>query len=234
MHAWVNYRTLTTALNDNRVIVGLTSSASTGMAIGIDSSGATPAVVRVNARSLNGDGNQGLSGNVSLPANAWVSIGGVLNFAAATLTTYARGLFDTTAAAMFSGSTYAVGSTGSPDSIGCQQGPPPPTASQLDGLIGEVSIWRQDIGADAFWELGQGISAVGLSAASDPAFYMPMTGEYGPELDIIGGSKGTITGSVPAADHPPIITPYKFFDTKIAGSLTLQLSGGLGSLGLMY
>jgi hypothetical protein len=78
----------------------------------------------------------------------------------------------------------------------------PETTRQIDGKLAEFAVWSKALTAGDFLALGQGASPLKVQ----PQFlvgYWKMNGQGSPEVEVIN-RLGTITGSLPVVDHPPV------------------------------
>jgi hypothetical protein len=220
MHGWAHPDTFTATANFNRLISVTINSTSAGLVLSIHNG--TTAVVRVGARSATADAFQTGNGTSAVSTGAWSSIGGVVNYGAATITPYYNGAAEGGGAVTFGSATYADdGTPTGSDMVGSDNAAPTASAC-FDGRLAEVAIWTADIGASGFAALAKGVSA--LAVRPDAlVFYMPLVGKYSPERDIVGGKSGTITGTVAGAAHPRLYTPRR---TKVRRFTTAAGGGG--------
>jgi hypothetical protein len=187
--------------NDDRVLSSLINGSGTsGLYLGLEST----AEVRVAGRSQTSDTFHALNGTTQLTFGSWAAVGGVLDFNGDAIRVYVNGSQEASAAKAFSASSYALGTPTEEDSIG-GLGTPPATADQFDGRIAELAVWRSDIGTAGYLQLSKGISPL-LVSPSTLVFYMRLIGQS-TEVDIVGGVKAVITGSIPVTTHPRVIYP---------------------------
>ena len=73
-----------------------------------------------------------------------------------------------------------------------------------DGLIAEVGYWNRVMSASEVAQLAKGFSP--LFVPNGLVFYAPLIGRYSPEIDLMKGITGTVTGTSTVA-HPRIIYP---------------------------
>lgn len=217
-HAWFYPDTYSAGANDNRLLGFRISSGGTGGMFGVDGSGANK-VMRVGGRSDSADGFQARSGTTNITTGAWHNGGGVIDFAADTITPYFEGAAEGGGAVTFANSTYVNGTPGNTEAIGADVGNPGLTEPQWDGLIAEVAVWIGDIGAAGFATLNKGFSP--LFVRPDLLVcYFPLFGEGATERDRISGLTGTIEGTVAKANHPRIIYPTGYQTARISAATT--------------
>jgi len=78
---------------------------------------------------------------------------------------------------------------------------------RMDGPLAEVGIWDVILTADEMAALGDGYSPL-LVRPTSLVFCAPLFGNYSPEIDVVGGNLGTITGALKAV-HPRVYYPRK-------------------------
>lgn len=212
---WVNLDSTTTGADDNTVISAVLDSGSVaGLRLMVDGVGATRRA-RIAGRSRTADSYQSRSGTgQAISLSTWQHVGGVLNFAAGTLTPYANGVADNSGSGTFGVTAYVNVNAATSDAVGTSNanattGVSPTTAAQVDGRIAEVAAWTGDIGASGFASLAKGFSPL-LVRPDLLALYLPLFGTASPELERMNRVVGTIVGTVAKADHPPIRYPAAF------------------------
>lgn len=225
-HAWINYSSVSAGASDNRIIGTLIAGTGTnGLTLNLDGS-VSPPRLRAAARSLSTDALQAAVGATPLVAGVWYSVACVFDFENDRITLYVDGVQDATAAVAFANTVYTNGSPTQGDVIGNAHSGQASAATAFGGRIAEVGVWDYDLGAAALAELGAGRSATDLANAAAPVLYWPLTGQYS-ELDVIGGRVGTLTGSVPATDHPPMVSgsvPVYWYAPSDSGAPAQTLS----------
>lgn len=96
-----------------------------------------------------------------------------------------------------------------------------------DGKIAEFGVWNRILSAAEADILGKGFSPLFIPRGL--VFYAPLVGKYSPEIDIVGGGSGTITGAT-AASHPRIIYPttggFMSIAPAVGGTLVKDMMGG--------
>jgi len=75
------------------------------------------------------------------------------------------------------------------------------------GSIAEVGVWDTDLTTAEMASLGKGFSPL-LIRPSALIFYAPLIGKASPELDIVGGLAGTLTGTS-TDSHPRVFMPRR-------------------------
>lgn len=70
-----------------------------------------------------------------------------------------------------------------------------------DGDLGHGAIWDVGLSASEVASLAAGVSPLRMRG-DDLSFYAPVNGQ-GPELDVVGGGSGTVTGTT-VVEEPPI------------------------------
>ena len=80
-------------------------------------------------------------------------------------------------------------------------------AFRCDGPLAEGGIWDVILTADEMNALGDGYSPL-LIRPTSLVFYPPLIGNYSPEIDVVGGNLGTVTGAVKAT-HPRVYYPRR-------------------------
>lgn len=199
VHAWANYATATSGATDNTIVHFKGNSTASFLFFGLDGSGSRP-VFRLGGRSISTDSFQSAASSSSLWAGGWFCGGGVIDYAG-TIDVYKDGSHETRATASFGSASWSAGTPSSNDSIG-GNGDSSNTNAMLNGQIAEVAIWAEAISPLAFAELAAGVHPFYLRNAPPPLIYFPLTGADSPERDFASGLTGTITGSVPAGEHP--------------------------------
>lgn len=193
-----------TSTANNRVFTALIGGiTNAGFAIGVDNTGANP-VLRVSARSDNADALQAASSATIISTGQWWHLGGVVNFAADTITPYVNGASEGDTGVTFANTTYVSGSPSREDVIGAISFITSIPEGQWDGRIAEFALWNVNIGANAFRSLAQGHSPLRVHP-TQPVTYMPLWGDHSPEIDLRDALVGTIAGSVPKGNHAPVV-----------------------------
>ncbi|HWO40712.1 MAG TPA: hypothetical protein VNO43_02795, partial [Candidatus Eisenbacteria bacterium] len=178
-----------------------------GISLLFDTSGANP-LLKIGGRSVSTDAFQSRTATSPVPTGQYVSLGGVIDFALDTITPYFQGVAENGGTVTFGNNAFTLGTPTGPDRIGAVAAVTITTTRQMDGRIAELSIWSGDIGAQAFQRLAAGWSAQLVAAQLGLTLlaYMRLLGTTSPEPDSVNGLSGTITGSIPQAAHPNIIT----------------------------
>jgi hypothetical protein len=216
IHAVAKPDTITATSGANRLVVSAVSNTQGGIVLSLHNG--TSALVRVAARSGTGDAAQVAVGSSVVSTGSYASFGGVADFANDAVRVYYNGAEEANTAVTFANATYTPGTpTTLNDTIGADD----TTSNQFDGAIAEVAIWNTDIGTSAFAMLADGVSA--LAVRPDAlVFYMPLVGKYSPEIDVVSGQSGTITGTVAEIAHPRVMYPrrtkFRRFATASAGT----------------
>jgi hypothetical protein len=205
-HAWINGTSFTTGAYDNVVLAVVISGGNTGVWMNVGAAGHT---LLIGGRSKAADSFQQRITTATLSTSTWTSIGGVLNFAAGTITPYLAGSADNSGAATFGSTTYVQGTpTGSAnDAIGYDGNGsgPSATAIQVAGNLAEVSIWTDDIAANGFAALAKGVRPHRLLPGKLTC-YWPLWGLASPEVELVNNKVLTFTGTVSQANHAPLTT----------------------------
>lgn len=205
-HAWIHLDSLPSGVT--WTVIRAPLSTDLGGPVGVhltDSGGATRLLV--GGRSSVVDSFQGRTGTGSISTGTWTSVGGVLNFAADTVTPYLNGAADNGGAVTFAGASYThtgVSDNDFSDSIGAQINSTGGAVAntQVDGRIAEVAVWGGDIGAAGFDQLAKGVSP--LQIRPDLLrFYLPLHGDSLTDIDT--AQTYTITGTINKAAHPPML-----------------------------
>ena len=198
--------TLDTGDFDNRILNLIVNGGGAGVYLGVKGD-VSPKVLKVGGRSVTGDAFQERNGTVEITTATLHTLGGVLNFTGDTITPYVDGVADNGGAATFGNNTYTYGTATSPDNIGGSGAPPSGTSIQWDGPVAEIGIWTSALSAADFAALHKGVSPL-LIQPQSLAIYIPMIGKYSPEIDIVGGLSGTITGTIATLSHPLVIRAF--------------------------
>lgn len=204
-HLWIWITSTTTTSHDNRILCFIQGSGNlNSVSVSIENTGA-PRNLRILCRSTEADSAQIKLGTVDISTGTWHSVGGVINYTAGTVTPYVDGSADNGGAVTFGSSTYTNSTTpGDADAIGMPNGAPALTGPMFDGRICEVAVWKNvDLGSEGFTLLNNKVSANFVKPAN-LIMYMPLIGSFSPEIDLIDGKKGTISGSVPQVTHQQI------------------------------
>jgi hypothetical protein len=211
VHLIVTPDTYDTAAGNNRVIEWPIGAGASGVALDINAS-AAPIVLRVVARSQSGDGAQVKSSTSNLATGVQHFLGAWINIAGDAITPYANGVPEGGGAVTFGAATYTHSVSVGTSRIGANAGTIT-TALQFDGPISEFSIFNAT-GWDAAKtnavaaDLALSYSAEFTATRNSVTLlnYMKVLGDDSPELSTVGSLQGTITGSLPQAAHPTIIT----------------------------
>jgi hypothetical protein len=210
-----------TSAHDNQVVRIIINGTSGGLLLEMSGNNTSAQPVQLSARSASGDGLQiGTAPSASSVATGTEAvIGGVADIANDQIRVYLNGAQSgATASVTFGNATYTHGTPSANDYLG---GTNTATNEQFDGRVSEVAIWAGDIGAAGFAMLGKRVSPL-LVRPDLLVGYWPLLGNASPEVDLVGGNNGTITGAVAKADHPRI--------TRGSGPMIRTVgSGGGGS-----
>jgi hypothetical protein len=79
--------------------------------------------------------------------------------------------------------------------------------NRMDGPLAEAAMWDILLTAAEWDILGKRYSPL-LVRPQNLVFYAPLFGNYSPEIDVVGGNLGTITGALKAV-HPRVYYPRK-------------------------
>lgn len=198
VHARINYDTASTASNDNRLLVILLANSAAGIALNIEKTGAN-ALCRVVARSTSGDSAQSKTGTTALTAGVNYVLGGRADFPNDTIATFTNGVKESEGAVTFANTSWTNGSPTQTDGLGYTgNGAPASTASQVDGRMAEIAIWRANIGDGGFFALANNVPPNKVKPES-LVLYLKLDMEtasvidYGPY-----GVHGIVTGALPA------------------------------------
>jgi hypothetical protein len=93
------------------------------------------------------------------------------------------------------------------DTIGCfsssATGVANSTVYQIDAGLAEVAIWNDELTAGDAVSLGGGACPLKVRPQKLVAYWR-LNGQGSPEIELINKVEGTINGSVPVRDHPPV------------------------------
>lgn len=141
-------------------------------------------------------------GTYTIGANTWAQVGFSIPPTAGYASGYVNGLWD------FDTNTLTTGgvaeTSGANTYIGYNAGA---GANGIDGLIAEAAVWNVDLTAGEMAILGKGFSPLFVRPNSLVA-YWPLIGRTSPEIDVVGGFNGTLTGTG-TAPHPRVIMPSR-------------------------
>jgi hypothetical protein len=198
-------RSTTAAANDNTIFQIIVGGSSVGVALNIDNlTVAGQRQLRGAGRSQASDARQAINGATNLALNTWIHLGAIIDYTGDKIETYVDGALDGTGAVAFAAATFTPSAATDPDGLGCYSpGLGITTASQFDGLLAELAIWKDDIGADAMRELGNRRVPFKVQRAS-LRHYWPFDGRGTNPPDFVGGVNAIVTGSIPIADHPRV------------------------------
>jgi hypothetical protein len=203
-HCWAQFDVLGTGTFDNNLF-------SWGMGAGLGAVnpciGGSPAKLRFGGRSQNADAFQQGVGSTTIATGTWYSCGGVLDFTNDKIRVYLNGFEEVNSTVTFGASNYThTAASSGRDRIGANAGTIS-TANQVDGRITQLAFWNVDIGGEAFVSLAKGFNPLMFTK---PLLYFPLSGRQSPELDVMNGLVGTITGTMTAFDNPSmLIVPTK-------------------------
>jgi hypothetical protein len=159
-------------------------------------------------RRQNGDTGNFPVGGTTLTTGVWNHVGCCVSFGS-NGKVYLNGVNDTASFGSGSAATTAgtfVSSTGvNHDGLGAffTVAVPTSTARQLDGRLAECALWNVELTAADFASLAKGFTPDQVRPESLVA-YWPMTGNASNIAELRNAKNGTITGSIPAADHTRI------------------------------
>lgn len=160
-------------------------------------------------------------GSTGFTADTWDHAGAVRNRVADTISVYKSGVSDATSVTDLDGDvSVTAGSLGiggwyADDTTGIQ------TASLWDGYLAEIGIWNVALTAAEMAILGKGYSPLHVQPGN-LVVYMPILGNYSPELEYATGLSPAITGTLTKQPHPRTIYPYssqgRRFTTAVAAA----------------
>lgn len=204
IHAWVYVASTTTAAFDNRILSTAINGTGNGLILSIDNTTANR-LVRVDARSVSTDTLRSGTSTTNLALNTWHSVGGVVDIAGDAIQPYSNGAAEGGGAVTFNNAVYTNGTPAAQDRIGGHNATLT-TASQLDGRIARLALWGGTLSANAFVALSRGASPLRVTAnnGATALFFMPIWGLDSPEYCLVCGASGTISGSLPQANDPPV------------------------------
>lgn len=211
--AWVNIDSFTAATAFCNDVLALSFSTDTASAVLLFDTTSSVNGVKVFARAESSESGQTAKGTTSLSTGVWYHVGCVIDYANDRIRVYVNGSQEVNQAVSFTATSFTGATSGGtkPDGVGVDfaaGGSPTSTTRQMDGRIAEVGIWSSDIGDGNFAALADAISP-SLIRPATLAVYMPLNGRNSPERDLVGGLSGTITGTIPYADHPRVIMPRR-------------------------
>jgi hypothetical protein len=199
---WVKFDTISGASDADFFISSRINTLLTGIS-------ATTSVSKLRAigRSQESDALRFVVGATTLVTGIWYHVGIMYNFAVDNIIIYLNGAVDANGiSGTWGSSTYVQGlPTVNSDSIGCFSSAflPADTVRQLDGQMAELAVWKTELDANDFASLAKGFTPDQIRPQSLVA-YWPMTGSGTNLQEIVNAKNGTITGSIPAADHPRV------------------------------
>ncbi len=205
IHCWINIDGYTgsDAAESYVFAIGQATTTQTGMHLLFNTSGAND-VLRASSKSTQADGFQGMSGTTDVPEAAWHSVGLVCDFAGDNMKIYLNRVEEISTSVTFGNNSWTDANDHTEnDAIGADRGTPTDAANQVNGKIGELGIWRGDIGATGYAMLGAGYSA-SLVSPNILIRYVPLVNNL---TEIITGETAVITGTVGVVPHPRIIMP---------------------------
>jgi len=207
--ATIKASSFTGAVGDNQIVGAVINADSTGGFQLRVHNGTNPVLFAVS-RSKSTDGANNQSGNTSQSTGTQYRVGVLFNFGSPNVTFYLNGSTDGGGTPTYGAATYTQGTATGADAIGTTlaAGVPTSTARQFDGDISEIGIWAgaTSLSTADFAAYSDGVSPL-LICPETLINYWPLDGAYSPEPDTINGKDATITGSLPAADHPAIVYP---------------------------
>jgi hypothetical protein len=209
--AWIRYATLTTTANDNRVFSATVGSGSTGLMVAVHD-GTNP-VLRLGARSQAADGFQVGSGTRLLAPNVWYHVAWMFDFTGGKLLAWVNGRLEIHAAATFGATTFTTSAVTTYDGIGAAigaAGTPATAGSQWDGLIHQLSLYRdRPMSARFARSLMTGSRPGNFGARSYWGMDRPGASS-GRVIDGAAGGTlhGTIGGSIPFGPSAPILRRF--------------------------
>lgn len=210
-HFWVNADTSLGSSSSNNCLLSILSSGASTGGIRIYWDKGDGDVIEAQVRDISAPATRDIIGSLPLAYGVKVSIGVVIDYPGDTVELYVNGVSDGgPQAATFADSTYAPGTPTGQDTIGAFGTPPSFPGVQFAGLIGEIAIWRSNIGAAGFAKLAEGYGALEIDDDNPPVFFMPLDGRSSPEVDVIAGKLGTITGSIPSVSNPVYVVEADF------------------------
>lgn len=219
VHVWAKPSSYDTGFALNTVFRNYINNSSSGVLMSINNG--TSDLLVFGARSTTGDSFQSKTSTSTVPTGSWSSLGGVLNFAAGTVTPYFNGTAEGGGSVTFGASTYTPGTPSTVhDSIGSQLVVSPgSTTQQFNGSLSLLAIWTIALTGTNFSDLAAG-AWPGAVGSSPPVLLMPLAGYSSPESSLVGGLSGTITGSVPAgSDDPGVWAPWRRSGRVMTGAI---------------
>jgi hypothetical protein len=197
--AWVYARTLsaTGAVTDNMAIAVFINSSSAGNALRV--SGNTTSVGLLS-RSQTADSIVSSTGTTgSFQTVRWCAIGGVSNYADKSVTLYTDGQrVGFTGGVSYGANAYTPGTPTFNDRLGALD--TTDTTRQWNGFIAHAALWRTALTDADYAALAAGVSPLAIRRESLVS-YFPLQDSQGIH-DVVGGVRGTITGSVPIDEDP--------------------------------
>lgn len=219
LFAWGRPSSFTAGANGNRIISAVIDAGATGPMLAVGNGSGH--VLRVGARSAAGDGFQTRDSVGTISTGAWVALGGVIDFAAGTITPYIGGSADNGGAATFGLTAYTPGTPTSHDGIGSSftGSTPTNTGNQWDGPLAHIAIWVAALTSQEMADLAAGANPGAIRTASLVSYHR-LAGYDSPEPNAIsGGPSATITGSVPAGgSDPAVYQPWRRARRPILGA----------------
>jgi hypothetical protein len=204
--AWVRIRTMTTGPTDNGILRVILDATTDGLVFTLSGNQDTQKV-RLQVRSATTDAAQAGSGATTVPFNVWTHVGGVVDFSTNTIRQYVNGLPDGSSVVALNATTFTPVTPTSQDTLGGISSSTPATGPQLNGDLGEVAVWKGDVGDDGMKSLGIGYSPMLIRPNLLLEHWDLMNSARGNRRAI----NGVITGSVPVSttdpNHPKVIRP---------------------------
>lgn len=198
--AKINIASFDSVLNGNNVIAAILNGTTVGAVLSIDGTGGV-AHARLAGRSVSGDARQAVTGGTQLNVGQTYFIGGIIDYAADTITVYVNGVSDGSSGVTFANTTFTLGTPTGADTVGGYLAPPGATADQFAGALGEIAVWTSALTGTDFSDLASGVVASSVSPGT-LVEYLKIGGIASPEV-ATAGVNGTITGALPLVFIPP-------------------------------
>ena len=208
IHCWIWIVSVsTTGANQNGIVLNIVNGSSAGAELSLDATSGNPRV-RMSTRSVGTDARQAFSGTNNIPTGQWVTIGATVNFTSKVIRTYLNGVPDAVSGTLaHANNSYTYGTPTAEDALGGYFTTTPDTNGQTDGHVGEVGIWKGDIGDIGFLQLARWSPRIVRPQLLHEYFSLIRSGDVNGKRN---RAAGTVTGSIPTASgiaptHPRII-----------------------------
>jgi hypothetical protein len=206
--AIINWDTVSAVANDNTIVCAIISGTTVGFSFGLDgAASAGNARIRATARSASGDTRFAQTGTSNIPVGVWTQVGCVVDVVNDAIHVFVDGVLEASNnAATFSNTTWVLGAPTESDAIGSYApgGGAAVTTAFFDGQIAEVGLWGVNIAALGMAQLGARLAPYKVMR-QNLLGYWPLDDRGTTILpDYVGRINGTVTGSIPATDHPRV------------------------------